>query len=436
MTTFRELRGAQAYRVVLRVVSEVLNDQVLLRAAALTYVTLLSLVPILALAISIINVFEKSEGLTRLIVEQIAAGSPQTVDAIVEVVNNANFAGLGTIGGGVAFATTILAIGNVEQAFNQIWGIRQQRTWVRRFSDYLTVLIVAPLLLTVSISLGTTMNSQVLVQKFLEVPFFAKTYHLGLQYVPLVTISVAFALLYLILPNTRVRVSAAATGGLVAGILFGLAQNLYVGLNVGGAKYSALFGGMAFLPLLFAWIYICWVVVLLGAAVAYVTQNFARLKKELHEVVRGDELRESLGLEIAIEVARRFRERGEAISAGDISERLVVNLPDVQSYMDALRDEGVVALRGGSEEIDRYQLARPAERVRAVDVWRIGRGMAPEEHRAALTSFVNSLRDAEESAVGGVTLAELADAQVAAETGASAAPGIPAGGAASHESTS
>ncbi len=391
MTTFREFRESQAFRITFQVVSEVLNDQVLLRAAALTYVTLLSLVPILALALSIINVFEKSEGLTRLIVSQVAAGSPQAVDAIVEVVNDANFAGLGTIGGGVAFVTTILAIGNVEQAFNQIWGIRQQRTWVRRFSDYLTVLIVAPLLLTVSISLYTTLNSQTLVQQFLEVPFFAKTYNLGLQYVPLLAIS------------------AAVTGGVVAGVLFGLAQNLYLGLNVGGAKYSALFGGMAFLPLLFAWIYICWVVVLLGAAVAYVTQSFDRLKKELHEVTRNQDLRESLVLEVAIEVARDFRDRGAAVSSERIAERLEVNLSDVQDHLEALLGHGVVALRGGTDE-ERYQLARPAAQMRALDVWRIGRGAAPEDHRASLVAFVSTLRGAEEGAVGEVSLDTLVDA--------------------------
>jgi len=110
---------------------EVMRDQILLRAGALTYVTLLSLIPILALAISIVNVVGKSEGLARMIVSKIAAGSPETVDQIVGIVNNANFSGLGSVGGGVAFVTTILAIGNVEQAFNQIFGIRKARTWVR-----------------------------------------------------------------------------------------------------------------------------------------------------------------------------------------------------------------------------------------------------------------------------------------------------------------
>ncbi len=301
----RTLEWSNLLQVVLHLYRDIVGDQVLLRAGALTYVTVLSLVPILALAISMINVFGKSEGLARMIIEPLAAGSPETIDWIVDLVQNADFSGLGTIGGIVAFVTSILALGNVEKAFNQIWGVRKQRTWVRRFSDYLTVMIVAPSLLAMSLSLRTTLNSQTLVQKMLTIPFFERTYEMGLQYVPFVTVCLSFAFLYLVLPNTKVRFIPAFTGGVFSGLLFILAQKAFIGLNIGTAKYSAIFGGFATLPLLFIWIYVCWVVVLLGAALAYAVQHLGSLKAYVQDAERSRKDGEALGLDIAKSEAKR-----------------------------------------------------------------------------------------------------------------------------------
>ncbi len=412
----RDILENRLFRLTMKVAQEVLSDQVLLRAGMLTYVTLLSLIPILAIGISMLDVFGKSEGLARMIVEQVAAGSPETVDRIVEMVNNANFSGLGTFGGIVAFLTTILAIGNIEQAFNKIWGVQRQRTWVRRFSDYLTIMVAAPLLLALSLSIATTLNSETLVQQLLTNRFFERTYDVGLQYVPFISLCVAFSLLYLVLPNTRVRVKPAVFGGLVAGVLFSLAQKLYVGLSVGGAKYSALFGSVAFLPLLFVWIYICWVVVLLGAAVAYVSQNYRRIERELRDSLRGPGPREALCLEISVEVARAFRERGAAVSAERLAERLDATFDEVRRLLVVLEGAGVVAPRSGVEES--FQMARPAEKVLALEVWRIGCGMvgmdlSEDGSPDGLARFLRAMRLAEEKAVGEVSLVDLLEREEA-----------------------
>ena len=119
--------------------------------------------------------------MTRLILEQVAAGSPEAVEKILPFVENLNFAALGASGAVLFLFTTVLALGNVEKSLNQIWGLKQQRSWERRIPDYLAVLIVSPILLGVALSLSGTLQSQSLVQRLLEIPLFATLYDVGLR---------------------------------------------------------------------------------------------------------------------------------------------------------------------------------------------------------------------------------------------------------------
>ena len=173
------------------------RDQLLLRANALTYLSLLALVPLLAIAVSISSALGMSPAnMTRLILEQVAAGSPEAVDRILPLIENLNVAALGATGAAVFFFTTVLAIGNVEKAFNQIWGVKRQRSWERRIPDYLAVLVVSPVLLGVALSLAGTLQSQALVQRLLEVPLFATLWDIGLRHAPLLLSMFGFAFLW------------------------------------------------------------------------------------------------------------------------------------------------------------------------------------------------------------------------------------------------
>ena len=150
----------RALQLVVVVGEGFVRDRVLVRATALAYVTSLALIPVLAIAFSIIGAFGVREDVARFLVEQIAAGSPAAVEWILRFVADVNLGSLGTLGAAVLFATTILTVGNVERAFNDIFGVRLQRTWTRRLPDYLAVLVVAPLLVGVALSLGTVVRSQ------------------------------------------------------------------------------------------------------------------------------------------------------------------------------------------------------------------------------------------------------------------------------------
>ena len=350
------------------------RDQLLLRANALTYLSLLALVPLLAIAVSISSAIGMStENMTRLILEQVAAGSPEAVERIHGLIENLNFAALGATGGAVFFFTTILAIGNVEKAFNEIWGVKRQRSWERRIPDYLAVLIVSPILLGVGLSLGGTFQSQALVQRLLEFPLFATLWDTGLRQLPLLFSAIGFSFLYWFLPNTRVRIVSALLGGIVAAILFALAQYGYVQFNVGVMRYNTVFGSIAFLPLLMVWIYFCWAIILLGAEVAYAHQTLALYRREVRGAPAGAAARESIGLAIAVELARAFRDGRPPWSVDALSDFLDIPLRTVRDVTGELEAVGIL-VPSASEPVGGYQIGRPLDRIHVADVLMALRG--------------------------------------------------------------
>ncbi|MBW2447770.1 MAG: YihY family inner membrane protein [Deltaproteobacteria bacterium] len=388
-----------------------LRDHLLLRASALTYVSLLALIPLLAIAFSIVGAIGVSDDLATVVVGQLAAVSPEAEARILETVANVKLGQLGTIGAVALLLTSILAIGNVEQALNEVWGVREQRDYVRRFTDYLAVLVTAPLMLAVAISAAAAFRSQTLVQRMLEYDTLATLYQIGLGYVPTVVIAFAFAFLYRFLPNTHVRISSALLGGGVAAVLFTVTQSVYVGFNIGAARYSALVGGLAWLPLLFAWIYVSWAIVLVGAELAFAHQNLDHYRREVLGAPPGAAAREAMGLEIVLELARAFRSGSGARNAEALAARLDMPVRSVRDLCSELVSAGIASPFGSDKE-GGYQLGRAAERVTVLDVLGAIRGGDTERTTGldpAVAQVVAELEEGASKAGGDRSLAQLLD---------------------------
>jgi membrane protein len=409
-TRMSRLRGALQFAVMIG--EGFVRDHLLLRATALSYFTVLSLIPLLAVVISIASSVGIGEDVAGLIVQQIAVGNPEAQARILERIRDVNFAGLGTIGAATLLITTVLGIRTVETDLNAIWGVRQQRTVPRQFADYLAVLVVGPVLLAVALSLKTTFQSQWLVQRLIEYRFFSVIYDLGLQQAPTVVLCAAFTFLYWFLPNTRVRFFAAMLGGIVSGLLVVMAQTLYLNLMVGSARYDALFGGMVALPLLFVWIYFFWAIVLFGAEIAFAYDNFAVYRREVRGRRASPAEREAVGLRIALEVARAFRDGAPPWSSEALAEALDVPVRTVRAVLAELERAGIVAPRGAAGEENCFQLGRPAESIPVTDVvgaLRGGREKARGDRdvSGAVESVLGELDDAADKGAGGRTLADL-----------------------------
>ena len=389
------------------------RDQLLLRASALTYFSVLSIVPLLAIVSAVVTALGVTQNVVGPIVDRFAMVAPEIAGKLNDVLRDSDLGALGALGAVTLLFTTLLGIGNVERAVNHIWGVRHERPLARRIPDYLAVLIVAPLLMGVGLSLATSVKSQWVVQRLLEEPLFRSAFDFGLRELPTVFLAGAFFFLYWFMPNTRVQIRAALVAGVFAALAVNGALSAYVGLSVGVARAQALYGVFAQIPLLFVWIYVFWAIALLGAEIAFAVQNLAHYRREVRDAQRGPADREALGLRVAVEVARCFREGSEAPDSQALSEALDVPVRGVRDVAARLVEGGLLARQsqpGGSEGLG---MARPPAAVRVADVLDALRGLRVESpasaSRDAVARTLAEIDSVLRNSVGARTLEELID---------------------------
>ena len=230
-------------------------------ASALTYTFSLSLVPILAVALSTVKGLIGTDAIKPIIEQYLAIKSPELTDRILSYVGNINAATLGTVGGATLLVTVLLTLSTIERALNTIFHVPQERTWLRKFTDYLSITFTIPVLLAVAVSLKTSFAAN--LPRLPGLGWVAAT----------LPVWVGFSFLYLFFPNRRVRWDCAAFGGLVAAILLGIGQWAFIRFQVSAGRYQAIYGALAAVPILLTWIYIAWTIVLVGAELAAAAQG-------------------------------------------------------------------------------------------------------------------------------------------------------------------
>jgi membrane protein len=244
--------GSRPARVLRGTVERFERNNDLLWAAALTYTTGLSIVPILAVAFSALEGLGGGNLIRPLIERFVGANSPEITNRLLELVSHVNARTLGIVGAGSLLFTVVLTLGTIEQAFNQIFHVAQGRSLGRRFADYLSVTFAIPLLLASALGVR-----EILVN---HLPHIRGAGWIGST----IAIWAAFFFLYMFFPNCKVRLRAAAVGSFVAGILLQLAQWAFIYFQIGAIGYSAIYGALAAVPIVLTWIYMIWLIVLLG----------------------------------------------------------------------------------------------------------------------------------------------------------------------------
>jgi membrane protein len=252
------LRG---WRLISASVESFLENNDLLRAAALTYTVALSIVPILALGFSALKGLGAADQMRPLIDKYLALGSSGTTDQLMGYVQNVNAAALGTAGAAFLVFTVISTLGNIEQAFNAIFRVSRSRSYLRKFSDYLSVLFTVPLMIAAALAVTAVVSVRVSSLPILT------------MLAPYLFVWGAFFFLFTFFPYTRVRPGPALLGSLIAAILFQLAQWGYVRFQVGAANYKAIYGALATVPIFLVWTYFAWAIILFGAEVTAAAQR-------------------------------------------------------------------------------------------------------------------------------------------------------------------
>ena len=255
------------------------EDDLPVHASALTFVTLMSLVPMLAVAFALLRGFGFGQDEISKLLEWKDSMPPQFgafVDQILSIVNSTNFAALGWVGLVFVVFTALLVLGSVEISFNRIWGVTASRTVFRQAANYISILVLVPLLIGVESTVEASLRG--------GLPFLPETVGFVvrnlLRITSFLTTWLAFIFLYIFLPNTRVRVLPAVVSSVVVALFWLGWQKSYIALQIGVARYNAIYGTFASVPIFLAWLYMSWVIVLLGAELAFALQNASTYRME------------------------------------------------------------------------------------------------------------------------------------------------------------
>lgn len=338
----------------------------MVRSAALTYYTLVSIVPVVALVFAVVKGFGLADGLVQNLYS-VFPQIPEVVDYLVEFAQKA----LARTQGGLVALFSLLALfwsvwsvfGSIEDAFNNIWEVKNTRSWSRKISDYITVIVFAPILWV-----GASAVS-VYLQQLLG---WADNVWLN-ALSKLISMAIAwfmFSLIYVVLPNTKVNLSAAIKSGFIAGTVFMLFQWGYVFVQTWMTSYNAIYGSFAALPLFLLWMLISWSILLLGGELSFTFQNEKRFDEERESLLVSYDCRRKLMIGVMVIVSRTFRDGKGAMAVDDIRHELGIPKRILSSILSALVEAGMLheIHVGGNEFELSYAPARDISTLKVYDV--------------------------------------------------------------------
>jgi membrane protein len=319
-------------------------DRLAFQANALAFMTLLGLVPALAISFAVAKGFGFAGALEKLLVDnEFLASQAEVFRQIISYVQNTQVGTLGVVGLAVLLITLLWTLSSVEETFNRVWEVPIQRTLLRRFTDYLSVLVICPLLVVASAAIWAGFASNAVVRWLLGLAVLGPLAETGLGLGPFLLLAAAFVFMYLFLPNTRVPFWPALLAGLVAAVLWWGVQSVYIYFQVGVARYNAIYGGFASLPLFFIWVQVSWMVLLFGnelARAGHVCLHGPLPRALLPHLSPAQ--RQELALRLMFRVGRRFHQGASPASPEELAGELGLALGEVERVLERLVRAGLL----------------------------------------------------------------------------------------------
>lgn len=327
---------------------DVISGNLTLHSMSLVYTTLLSIVPLLALSFSVLKALGVHQRMEPFLYQFFQPMGPQGVELAEQVlgfVDNMKVGVLGSVGLALLVYTVISLVQKIERSFNMIWRVPDMRSMAQRFSNYLSVIMVGPLLMVSAIGISATIFSSRFVQTLMEIEPFGSLIITISRFTPFLLVVGAFTFVYVFIPNTRVKLRYAFIGGLVAGVSWQAAGMLFASFVAGSAKYEAIYSSFAIGIILLIWIYLNWMILLLGASLSFYLQNPGSVAKR-HQVRLSPELQEKVGLAVMWMVAKPFSEGRRAPQQEWLEQQLRVPGEVTRSISDKLIRAGFLTLAG------------------------------------------------------------------------------------------
>jgi len=404
--------------IVLRYVFALLRDmfqgQLMLRSMSLVYTTLLSIVPLIAFSFSVLKGFgvhNELEPLLFKLLEPLGSQGAEITQQVIDLVDNVK----GGVLGGVSLAffiyTAVSMVQKVEESFNYVWYVAKRRSFARRFTEYMVVMLIGPVVIVVALGLIASLRSNTIVQFFMTSELFGPVFLATSKLTPYLLVTGVFTFVYMYMPNTRVRFRSALVGGVAGGFFWATISVIFATFVVAATRTQLIYSGFAVAITTLIWLYLNWLILLIGSQLAFYHQNPAFLRIGRREPRLSNAMRERLTLNIMLLVGRAFRQGDTTISVHGLARALRIPSITLTPIITGLENDGLLT----STEQEDLLPGREMSRILLNDVIAVVRergetgSYRDPKWAAEITGLGDQVDAAVSSTIGEQTLADLLD---------------------------
>lgn len=352
---------SMSLRYLYAVLRDFFSGQLTMRAMSLVYTTLLSIVPLLAFSFSVLKGFgihEQIQDQMYLFLEPLGERGKEITDNVMSLVYNVD----GRVLGGVSLAffmwTAVSMVQKVEESLNYVWYVSEPRSFARRFTEYMAVLMIGPLAIFIAIGMITALQNQSVVQYLLQNEIIGPVFVATSKLTPYFIVAGVFAFLYWFMPNTRVRVLPALLGGLAGGFIWASMVIIFTTFIATASARQAVYASFAIAIVTLIWLYLNWLTLLIGAQLAFYIQHPEYLRIGRQEPRLSNSMRERLALNIMLLVGRAFRDPQQSMSIQTLSDALQIPSLTLEPILCDLEAEGLLTTNEKDELLPGRETAR------------------------------------------------------------------------------
>ena len=327
-------------------IRDMFSGQITLRAMSLVYTTLLSIVPLIAFSFSVLKGFgvhNQLEPLLYELLQPLGAQGAEITRQVIALVDGVRGGVLGGISLAFFIYTAITMVQKVEESFNYVWYVAKPRSFARKLTEYMIVLLIGPVVIVVALGMIASLRSNAIVQFLLTNEAIGPILVATNKLTPYLLVTAVFTFMYMYMPNTRVRFKAALIGGIAGGFIWASISVIFATFVLYSTRTQLIYSGFAVAIITLIWLYLNWLILLIGAQLAYYVQNPAFLRIGRREPRLSNAMRERLALNIMFLVGRAFRDPNEQVTVSEISKQLRMPSITLAPVILALDEGGLLA---------------------------------------------------------------------------------------------
>jgi membrane protein len=353
--------AAALLRYLYALLRDMFTGQLMMRSMSLVYTTLLSVVPLIAFSFSVLKGFGVHNELEPLLFKALEPLGQQGADITRQVINLVDNVKGGVLGGvSLAFFiyTAVSMVQKVEESFNYVWYVARRRNFGRRLTEYMVVMLIGPVIMTIALGMIASLGNNTIVQFFQSFAWLEPVFRMTSKLTPYLLVTCVFTFLYIYMPNTKVRLSSALVGGVAGGFIWASMSVIFASFVVYSTRTLLIYSGFAVAITTLIWLYLNWLVLLVGAQLAFYHQNPAFLKIGRREPRLSNAMRERLALNIMFLVGRAFRDASNTTTIQSLAESLQIPSITLTPIVAGLEELGLLTSTESETLVPGREMAR------------------------------------------------------------------------------